>query len=119
MSYTIYFYRFIFRYNYEHTKAHDDNFESASNYSTEIEKEETSCFSGNLIFNNSANSAVKQPLNTSEKLDNNGSNNQMSDIFTCLQNINSQIKCLTKRQKKIEDMVKKSSSNKVLILYFN
>lgn len=116
MCFIIYFCCFIFRYNYENTRAYDDNFESASNYSNEIEKEETNCFPGDLLFTSSTNSSVKQPLDKIDTLDNNISMHQMSDIYSCLQNINCQIKGLAKKQKKIEDLVKKS--NKVLILYF-
>ncbi|VVC44130.1 WD40/YVTN repeat-like-containing domain,Enhancer of mRNA-decapping protein 4, WD40 repeat region,WD40- [Cinara cedri] len=95
--------------HYEHIETH-----SAENRSFEEsnfidgEKEEALCFSGGSVFNRTSSSlsAIQQPTDKSEI--NNGIVNQIDDIYTCLQDINSQLKWLTKKQKKIDTQISTS-----------
>lgn len=83
-------------------ETNNDTFESVSNYSTE--KEETNCYSGESVFNGSTMPTVKRDVNNLEAI-NNGVASKIDDIYTCLQEINNQLKFLTKKQKKIENQL--------------
>lgn len=90
---------------------HDDNFETASiDYSNEIdEKEENNCYSGNSVFNSSEISTIRQPLDKSDATDN-GNVGQMDDMLIALQEIKTQIKNVSKKQKKIEGQINAAMS---------
>lgn len=99
---------FIFRYNYIET--HNDNFETVSNYSNGIdEKEENNCYSSNSVFNGSEISTIRRPLDKSDIIDN-GIGGQIDDILTSLQEMNSQLKCISKKQKKIDNQINAAMS---------
>lgn len=93
----------FYRFDYEPIETHNDNFE-ASNYSIEVGKEETSSFPNDSVFNSSTISTIRQPVDESS-VTNNGIENQIDDIYTTLQEINSQLKFLTKKQKKIDNQI--------------
>ncbi|XP_025194256.1 enhancer of mRNA-decapping protein 4 [Melanaphis sacchari] len=91
------------QYNYMET--HNDNFETVSNYSNGIdEKEENNCYSSNSVFNGSEISTIRRPLDKSNAIDN-SIGIQMDDILTTLQNMNTQLKCISKKQKKIDNQI--------------
>ncbi|KAL5237019.1 hypothetical protein ACI65C_004429 [Semiaphis heraclei] len=93
------------QYNYIET--HNDNFETVSNYSDE--KEETNCFSSNSVFNGSDISTIRRPLDKSDIIDN-GIGGQIDDILTSLQEMNTQLKCLSKKQKKTDNQINAAMS---------
>ncbi|XP_029348674.1 enhancer of mRNA-decapping protein 4 isoform X1 [Acyrthosiphon pisum] len=91
------------QYNYMET--HNDNFETVSNYSNGIdEKEESNCYSSNSVFNGSEISTIRRPLDKSDLIDN-GIGSQIDDILTSLQEMNTQLKCISKKQKKIDNQI--------------
>jgi len=70
---------------------HTERFESISN----SEREGNTCFASSSVFNGSNISAIRQPIDPSQNV------NELDQIYACIQDINSQLKCLTKNQKQI------------------
>lgn len=96
------------QYNYMET--HNDNFETVSNYSDGInEKEENNCYSSNSVFNGSDISTIRRPLDKSDIIDN-GISGQIDDILTSIQEMNIQLKCISKKQKKIDNQINAAMS---------
>lgn len=99
---------FILRYDFktipmEGAGAHiNDSYDYTSNYSMDVEELN---YSGSMFnsINSSSISTIK-PVDKNEKL-NNGSGSQADDIFACLQDINSQLKCISKKQKTAIDQL--------------
>ncbi|XP_026817328.1 enhancer of mRNA-decapping protein 4 homolog [Rhopalosiphum maidis] len=86
------------------------NFETVSNYSNGIdEKEENNCYSSNSVFNGSEISTIRRPLDKSELLDNR-IGIQIGDILTSLQDMNTQLKCISKKQKKMDNQINAAMS---------
>uniref|UniRef100_A0A2S2PE80 Enhancer of mRNA-decapping protein 4 n=1 Tax=Schizaphis graminum TaxID=13262 RepID=A0A2S2PE80_SCHGA len=86
------------------------NFETVSNYSNGIdEKEENNCYSSNSVFNGSEISTIRRPLDKSEVIDNR-IGIQIDDILTNLQDMNTQLKCISKKQKKIDNQINAAMS---------
>ncbi|XP_050529005.1 enhancer of mRNA-decapping protein 4 [Daktulosphaira vitifoliae] len=70
-----------------------------------IEKEETNCYTAEPIINGkNILSPIKKIENTSVDI-NNGIANQIDEIYNCLQEMNSQLKQLTKKQNKIDSQM--------------
>lgn len=83
-----------------------NNFESTSHSeSFELETKESNCCSGETVLNGSTISAI-EPMNKSEI--NNEIINQFNDIHACLQDINSQLKFIVKKQKKTDNQISSS-----------
>jgi hypothetical protein len=86
------------------------NFETVSNYSNGIdEKEESNCYSSNSVFNGSEISTIRRPLDKSEVIDNR-IGIQIDDILTSLQDMNTQLKCISKKQKKLDNQINAAMS---------
>jgi hypothetical protein len=98
----------IYRYTFQHAGAHDENFETSSNYSNDNEKEEIDCYSGDSVFNGSSISTITKPPNRSKTIVDIGFVEQINNIRLCLQDINSQLKCLSKKQDQIENKISSS-----------
>ncbi|XP_025421939.1 enhancer of mRNA-decapping protein 4 [Sipha flava] len=95
-------------YTFQHAGAHDENFETSSNYSNDNEKEEIDCYSGDSVFNGSSISTITKPPNRSKTIVDIGFVEQINNIRLCLQDINSQLKCLSKKQDQIENKISSS-----------
>lgn len=81
----------------------NDGYESASNYSIDVEKEEPTnlSYSNISIFNGSSISTIRQPIDRNDVLDNDVGNH-IDNIYSNLQDINYQLKFLTQNQKKTD-----------------
>jgi len=91
-------------------ETNNDNFETVSNYSNEIdEKDEKNCYPSNSVFNGSDISTIRRPLDKSDIIDN-GIGGQIDDILTTLQEMNTQLKFISKKQKKIDNQVNAAMS---------
>jgi len=73
---------------------HTERLESVNNSG----KEENTSFAGNSVFNGSDISAIRQPIDPSQNA------NQLDRIYACIQDMNSQLKCLTKNQNQIDNL---------------
>jgi len=77
----------------------DDNYVYANNYSMDAKELN---YSGSMF--NSFNSSSINSVNKNEKL-NNGLRSQADDIYACLQDMNNQLKCISKKQKTSNDQL--------------
>jgi len=88
----------------------NDNFETVSNYSNGVDdKEENNCYSTNSVFNGSDISTIRRPLDKSDIIDN-GISGQIDDILTSIQEMNIQLKSISKKQKKIDSQINAAMS---------
>lgn len=83
-----------------------NNFDSTSHFeSFELETTEPVCCSIETMFNESLISAI-EPMDKNET--NNAIMSQFNDINACLQDINSQLKFIVKKQKKTDNQIASS-----------
>ncbi|XP_050426511.1 enhancer of mRNA-decapping protein 4 [Adelges cooleyi] len=80
------------------------DYERAVDYSTEIESEETNCYTADPMDNRKTLSPIIQVDDNSAAMSN-GMANQMDEVYTGLQELSSQLKLLIKRNNQLESQV--------------